>query len=320
MGAPGTDVSVSEGLLEGYRAFSTKVWNAARLIFRYVDESDRLPSLTELDSSRLMLADRWILSRLARAAEEANASMELHNLHEAARTIYGFFWDEFCDWYLEMVKQHPERSKPVLLYVFESALRLLHPFMPFITEELWQNTPHKGESIVVASYPSVDSGRVDLEAEAQVSMIQDVIAKIRNIRAEKNVDAKQPVTVRIATTDAAISSVLSGARDYIFKLAQVSEMEIVPALSGDKSAAQAVAAGCALEVPLAGLIDVESERARVSKELEKVRREIDGLERKLSNASFVERAPKEVVEENRRRLADYQGQESKLTAALERLG
>ena len=320
MGAPGTDVSVSEGLLEGYRAFSTKVWNAARLIFRYVDESDRLPSLTELDSSRLMLADRWILSRLARAAEEANASMELHNLHEAARTIYGFFWDEFCDWYLEMVKQHPERSKPVLLYVFESALRLLHPFMPFITEELWQNTPHKGESIVVASYPSVDSGRVDLEAEAQISMIQDVIAKIRNIRAEKNVDAKQPVTVRIATTDAAISSVLSGARDYIFKLAQVSEMEIAPALSGDKSAAQAVAAGCALEVPLAGLIDVGSERARVSKELEKVRREIDGLERKLSNASFVERAPKEVVEENRRRLADYEGQAAKLTDALKRLG
>src|SRR5206468_10367102 len=135
-----------------------------------------------------------------------------------------------------------------------------------------------------------------------------VIAKVRNIRAEMNVDAKQPVTVRIATTDPVVSGVLSAARDYIFKLAQVSEMEIVPRLSGDKLAAQAVAAGCALEVPLAGLIDVEAERARLSKEMEKVRREIDGLERKLSSASFVERAPKDVVEENRRRLADYRDQ------------
>src|SRR5262249_50287837 len=158
-------------------------------------------------------------------------------------------------------------------------------FMPFITEELWQNTPHKGESIVVAAYPSVESGRVDVEAETQIAMIQDVIAKVRNIRAEMNVDAKQPVKVRIATTDPAISGVLSGARDYIFRLAQVSEMEIVPALSGDKLAAQAVAGGCALEVPLAGLIDVESERARLSKEMEKVQREIKGLEGKLSNAS-----------------------------------
>jgi valyl-tRNA synthetase len=161
---------------------------------------------------------------------------------------------------------------------------------------------------------------VDVEAETQIAMIQDVIAKVRNIRAEMNVDAKQPVKVRIATTDAAISGVLSGARDYIFKLAQVSEMEIVPALSGDKLAAQAVAAGCALEVPLSGLIDVESERARLSKEMEKVQREIKGLEGKLSNASFVERAPKEVVEENRRRLAEYQDQSAKLKAALERLG
>src|SRR5207302_5648809 len=302
-----------------YRAFATKIWNAARLIFRYVDETDRLPSLAELKQSKLSLVDRWILSRFARAAERANRSIELYNLHEGARHIYDFFWHEFCDWYLEMIKLHPERSKGTLLVVFESALRLLHPFMPFITEELWQNLPHKGESIVIAPYPEFDPELIDERAESQAELIQEIVVKVRNIRAEMNVDAKQTVPVRVATEDRGITQVLSDARDYIFKLAQVSQLEIVPKLSGDKLAAQAVAGGLALEVPLAGLIDVEAERGRLKKELEKAQREIDGLERKLSNASFVDRAPKEVVEENRRRLADYKDQAAKLTEALKRL-
>jgi len=319
MGAPGTDIAWSEDQLESYRAFATKIWNAARLIFRYLEEADRTPTLTELTPSKLSLADRWILSRLARASEEANASLDQYNLHEGARTLYRFFWHEFCDWYLEMIKLHPERSKPALLYVFESALRLLHPFMPFITEELWQNIPHNGESIVIAPYPEYAAVMVDSAVESRMELIQEVITKVRNIRAEMNVDAKQTVTVRVATTDPEINTLLADARDYIFKLAQVSELEVAPQLSGDKLAAQAVAAGCALEVRLEGVINIESERARLSKEMDKVRREIDGLERKLSNASFVERAPKEVVEENRRRLADYHGQSAKLNAALERL-
>jgi valyl-tRNA synthetase len=320
MGAPGTDIAVSDELFDSYRAFATKIWNAARLIFRYVDEADRLPSLVELKQSKLSLVDRWILSRFARAAERVNRSIELYNLHEGARHVYDFFWHEFCDWYLEMIKLHPERSKGTLLYVFESALRLLHPFMPFITEELWQNLPHKGESIVIAPYPEFDPELIDERAESQAGLFQEIVARVRNIRAEMNVDAKQSVPVRVATEDPEIIQVLEDARDYVFKLAQVSQLEIVPKLSGDKLAAQAVAGGLALEVPLAGLIDVEAERARLKKELEKAQREIDGLERKLSNASFVDRAPKEVVEENRRRLAEYRDQAAKLTEGLKRLG
>jgi len=320
MGAPGTDIALSEDLLDSYRAFSTKIWNAARFIFRHVDESDRLPALNELKQSNLSLVDRWILARLARTIEDVNRSIEQHNLHEGARHIYAFFWHEFCDWYLEMIKLHPERSKPTLLYVFENALRLMHPFMPFITEELWQNLPHHGDSIVVAPYPAFDPELLDDRVETQTALIQEIVVKVRNIRAEMNVDAKQAVPLRVATTDPDVTKLLSEARDYIFKLAQVSQMEVVPALGSDKLAAQAVAGGLALEVPLAGLIDVDSERARLTKESEKVRREIDGLERKLSQASFVERAPKEVVEENRRRLADYQDQAAKLSQALSRLG
>ena len=319
MGAPGTNIPISEEQLDGARAFATKIWNAARFIFRHVDESDRLPSITELKQSDLPLVDRWILSRLARVTEDVNRSVEQYNLHESARHIYGFFWHEFCDWYLEMIKLHPERSKPTLLYVFENALRLLHPFMPFITEELWQSLPHKGESIVIAPYPEFDPELISDRAEAQAGLVQEIIVKVRNIRSEMNVDAKQTVELRIATTDHELSVLLSDARDYIFKLAQVGQMEIVPQLSGAKLAAQAVAGGLAIEVPLAGLIDVGTERARLSKEMEKIRREIESLDRKLSSASFVDRAPKEVVEENRRRLADYQDQAGKLSQSLRRL-
>jgi len=319
MGAPGTDIVVSDELLDSYRAFATKIWNAARFIFRHVDESDHLPSVADLKRSNLALVDRWILSRLARATERVNRSIELYNLHEAARHLYDFFWHEFCDWYLEMIKLDPDRSKPTLLYVFESSLRLLHPFMPFITEELWQNLPHKGESIVIAPYPECDPELTDENAESQTELVQEIIVKVRNIRAEMNVDAKQTVPVRIATNDPKLTELLSSAREYIFKLAQVNQVEIIPKLSGDKLAAQAVAGGLAIEVPLAGLIDVEAERLRLTKEMEKVRREIDKLERTLSNTSFTDRAPREVVEENRRRLADYRDQAAKLAEGLKRL-
>jgi valyl-tRNA synthetase len=319
-GAPGTDIALSEDDLDSYRAFATKIWNAARFIFRHVDQSDRLPTLSELKGSDLSIADRWILSRLSRAAEEVNRSVEQYNLHEGARHVYGFFWHEFCDWYLEMIKLHPERSKPTLLYVFESALRLLHPFMPFITEELWQNLPHKGDSIVIAPYPEFDPESIDERVESHTDLIQQIVVKVRNIRSEMNVDAKQTVPIRVATADPELMRLLSDAREYIFKLAQVSQVEVVPELSGDKLAAQAVAGGLALEVPLVGLIDVEAERGRLKKELEKAQREIENLERKLSQASFIERAPKEVVEENRHRLADYQGESAKLAEGLKRLG
>jgi valyl-tRNA synthetase len=207
----------------------------------------------------------------------------------------------------------------VLHYVFESALRLLHPFMPFVSEELWQNLPHEGESIVVAAYPQPSAELEDARAETQVEMIQDVIIKVRNVRSEMNVDPKQAVTVRIAATDPAVAGLLTEAREYIFRLASVGTLDVVAQLSGDKLAAQAVAAGCALEIPLAGLIDRDAELGRLRKELDRADKEIVGLDRKLSNSSFVERAPAEVVDENRKRLAAYQDQAGKLRAAIERL-
>ena len=185
---------LTDDLLESYRNFATKIWNAARFMLRYVEDGDRVPSLRRAEADG-PFAGGSLDSRppLPRSAG-GQRSLEQYNLHEASRTIYRFFWHEFCDWYLEMIKLHPERSKPVLLYVFESALRMLHPFMPFLTEELWQTIPHEGESIVIAAVSGSSIRRfADSEAESQTEMIQDVIVKVRNIRSEMGVDAKQAV-------------------------------------------------------------------------------------------------------------------------------
>ncbi len=319
LGAPGSDFVLSEDQLDGYRAFSTKIWNAARFILGSEAESDRLLSEDEIHLDDLSLADRWILSRQMRAVDDVNQALDRYFLHEAARSIYHFFWHEFCDWYLEMVKLHPEQSRPILIHVFEKALRTMHPFMPFITEELWQRTPHDGASIVVEPYPKLRLDFVDEAVEKNAGLIQEIIVKVRNIRAEVNVEAKQFVPLRVGTEDPEIQAMLIRHEAYMKRLAQVESLEVVGKLTGERAAAQAVAGGVALEVPLAGVIDVEAEQARLSREMEKIRREISSLEGKLSNKKFIERAPKEVVEENHQRLADYQGKAIRLAEGLDRL-
>ena len=319
LGAPGSDFVLSEDQLDGYRAFSTKIWNAARFILRSGTEFDRGLTEDEIRVADLSLADRWILSRQMRAVDNANQAMDRYFLHEAARSIYQFFWHEFCDWYLEMVKLHPEASRPVLIHVFEKAIRTLHPFMPFITEELWQRIPHNGESIVIAPYPKLRTDFVDEAAERNVALIQEIIVKVRNIRSEVNVEAKQFVPLRVGTPDPDVRDMLIRHEGYIKRLARVERLEIVEKLTREQVSAQAVAGGVAMEVPLAGIIDLEAEQVRLGREVEKVRRQIHSLEGKLSNKNFIERAPKEVVEANRQRLADYQGQEDRLAEGIDRL-
>jgi valyl-tRNA synthetase len=319
LGAPGADFVLSEDQLEGYRAFSTKIWNAGRYILGSGAESDSLLTEDEIQLDTLSLADRWILSRQMRAVDDVNKALDRYFLHEAARSIYQFFWHEFCDWYLEMGKLHPEKSRPILIHVFEKALRTLHPFMPFITEELWQQIPHNGASIVIARYPKLRPAFVDEAVEKNAGLIQEIIVKVRNIRAEVNVEAKQFVPLRVGTEDPDIQAMLIRHGDYMKRLARVESLEVVGKLTGERAAAQAVAGAVALEVPLAGVIDFEAEQARLGREMEKVRREISTLEGKLSNKKFIDRAPKEVVAENQQRLADYQGKAVRLAEGIDRL-
>jgi valyl-tRNA synthetase len=191
--------------------------------------------------------------------------------------------------------------------------------MPFITEELWQSIPHKGESIVIAPYPELESGAGDAVAESDTEIIQDIITKVRNIRAEYNVDSKQTVTVRVAISDEKVIGLLKGAGDYIHKLAQVGEVVVVDHIVGDKLSAQAVAAGCTIEVPLAGLIDLAAEMVRLTKLRDKATKDHAVIEKQLSNPDVVARAPAEVIEEKRRQLADLEDQIRKLTAGIDRL-
>jgi valyl-tRNA synthetase len=296
------------------------VWNAFRLIQSWKETEGKTGS-DERDYSKAL---DWFEQKLLSETAIINDLYSKYRISDVLMSVYKLIWDDFCSWYLEIIKpgmgqtMQPKVFEATIGY-FESLMKLLHPFMPFITEELWQNLPHEGESIVIASYPQFGPDLLNESAESQTELVQEIIIKVRNIRAEMKVDARQVVSLRVATSDKQLGSVLSETRDYIFKLAQVGQMDIVPQLSGNKLAAQAVARGLAIEVPLEGLIDVDAEKSRLSKEMEKVRREIESLERKLSNASFVDRAPKEVVDENRRRLADYQDQAAKLSEGLRRL-
>ncbi len=319
LGAPGSDIILVESQLESHRAFATKIWNAARYILGHVDASARLPDGDAIRAMDLSLADRWILSRHMRAVASVNDALEGYFLHEASKSIRQFFWRDFCDWYLEMTKLHPAESRPVLLYVLESSLRLLHPFMPFLTEELWQRMPHRGESIVVADYPVPRDDLIDAASERSAELIQEIIVKVRNVRAEMNVDAKTRLPLRIAGADRATAAMLSANAAYVRRLARVDAIDFVAAPSEARAAARAVAGPVSLEIPLAGVLDLEAEQARLRREIDKVRKEIAGLERKLGNAKFVDRAPREVVEENRQRLAGYRDQESRLAEGLDRL-
>ena len=319
LGAPGSDLVLEAPQIESQRSFATKIWNAARYILGHVDASARVPSGDEVRAMDHPLADRWILSRHARAVESVNAALDRYFLHEASKGVRQFFWRDFCDWYLEMTKLHPAESRPVLLYVLESSLRLLHPFMPFLTEELWQRMPHRGESIVIADYPVPRGDLVDATAERMAELIREIIVRVRNVRAEMNVEAKARLPLRIAGADPDTAAVLSANAAYLHRLARVDAIEWIAAPSDERASARAVAGPLSLEIPLSGVLDVEAERARLRKELEKVRKEIAGLDRKLGNAKFVERAPREVVEENRRRLAGYRDQEARLADGLDRL-
>src|SRR5207249_11541044 len=233
----------------------------------------------------LTLPDRWILSRLARLAADADAALSEFRFDEMANALYQFLWHEYCDWYLEMANPHlaaqaapadAARTRSVLLHVLESVLRLLHPVMPFLTEELWQRLPHEGESIALAPYPAPEEARRDDEAERRVALLMEIVGKIRNVRAELNIDPGRRLPLRYHASDDEAARTLAGARAVLITLARLEDAQEASGLDGLGPAARAVAAGVDLAVPLAGVLDVGSERRRLEREIEKLSREREG--------------------------------------------
>ena len=272
------------------------------------------------------LADRWILAELNTAIEQTTRALDEYKLNEAAQTLYHFFWDEFCDWYIELSKSLVTASEETpevldarcrIVYVLETSLRLLHPLMPFITEEIWQRLPHSGESIMLQAWPTAEAGRVDEQASEQMGTLIALITKVRNIRSIFNIPSQSRVKLHLGTADQSTQSLIANNADRIKRLGRVEEIIVSDTRPELESAASDIVNGIELAVPLGGLIDLDKEGERISKEMERKANEARGLASRLDNASFVERAPREVVEETGRRHQELVAEIEKLKFTLD---
>ncbi len=331
-----TDTRWSERQVESYRNFANKIWNAARFCLMNAEGVVLVADPFAGESRSLPLHDRWILSRLNKTAREVNAQLNAYEFHGVVQTLYHFFWDDYCDWYIELAKatvtaevDSPERAlaRARSVAVLEQALRLLHPFMPYLTEELWLKLPvdhskllhgaYEGvePTIMLAAFPQCDDALVDQRAEAEMSAVIDLISRVRNIRSEMNIRPGDRIQLMIAArTD--LQTVFQASSDQIARLTRAAQVSIDGNVEMPKASARAVLAGGAeVAVPLEGLIDFEQERARLRREQEKLRQEAAKLEAQLGNSDFVARAPAEKVEELRARIDDI----TQRTVALDQM-
>lgn len=330
--APGNDMRYQPEKVEASRNFANKIWNASR--FALMNLNDFEPGADGVAvgaggvAGDLELADRWILSRYNHAVAEVTRHLERYDLGEGARSLYEFIWSELCDWYIELAKERlygkqgdaaRRQAQSVLCHVLRGTLELLHPWMPFITEELWQHLPGTSGSIVRAQWPTRRSELHDAEAEDQMKLLMDVIKAIRNIRSEKAVAPGREITAVLDASETAIP-ILERYGSYARSLARVGVYEVRPA-GGAKpeKALTAVAGGVEVFLPLADLVDLGEEVARLEKDLSGVRADLERSAARLGNAGFVEKAPAHVVEGARKRHAELQETERKIAGRLAEL-
>jgi valyl-tRNA synthetase len=270
----------------------------------------------ELKFEKLDLADRWILSRLNKTIVELNRALETYRINDATRTIYDFLWHDFCDWYLEIVKDRiysPESEDEKIavlsrtVYIFEEALKLLHPFMPFITEEIWQKLRKRSEadSIMIQPFPEPDEKWIDERITQNMKFIQDLITSIRAIRAEMNVPHSKYCDAIISIEDENKQELLNDFLPYLKRLAKVENVKVGSKLKRPKFSASAVVHGTEIFIPLEGLIDFEVERKRLEKEIQRYESMLADVERKLNDENFISRAPKEIVEKERQKYENF---------------
>ena len=323
----GRDIRLSLDRVNGYRAFANKLWNAARFLLLNLGDFD--PAKAPLDGRKLGLADRWILSLLERVTGEVEAALGEFRFSDAAGTLYQFTWHTFCDWYIELAKAPlqgrdgaaRETTRAVLVQVLDQLLRLLHPFMPFLTEELWHRLPGvaPGDFLATAAFPR-DTGRWrDAAAEAEMAPILTVIEAVRTIRGESNLSPAARFRAVVQTDRSALRESLRRLSGYALPLAGLSSLHVEGPGPQPPQSATWVGEGLQIFVPLAGLLDLDEERARLRKELARIQTDVEGLRRKLDNPSFVARAPTEVVEKDRARVAELEQRKTKVQENLNRI-
>jgi valyl-tRNA synthetase len=324
MATPGRDIFLSRERIEGNRNFANKLWNASRFVLMNLEGFERIVVKEE----EFTLADRWIFSRMNNIVSQVEDSLRIYNVAEASRLIYDFFWSDYADWYIELAKPRlyqkddPRQrlvAQNLLVEIMDVTLRLLHPFMPFITEEIWQKFPGTGESIVIAPWPRMDGSRIDMGAESQMDVVRRVTSSIRAIKSVLGIALTKPVTALLKTTDADKQAILEKDASYIKELAWVEELIISPDITKPEHAAVDVALGVEIFIPLAGLVDIEEEKKRLGKELAKTQTDAEKTRKKLSNPQFMEKAAPEVVEKEKAKLIEFDEKISKLTKQLESL-
>ena len=317
---PGNDMRFYWERVEGTRNFANKIWNASRFALMNMEGYDK-----DAELAPYTLADKWILSRLQDTVKDVTGLLERFELGEAGRAIYDFIWSEVCDWYIEIAKPRlynkeaaAERAtaQHVLATVLVSAMKLLHPYMPFITEEIYQCLPHEAESIMISKWPVADESLVDPEAERGMNAIMDSIKAIRNMRAEVNANpGKKIPAIMLVSED--LREVVAHNDSYIKLLGGIDNLELRP-LNGEKpeNAMAAVVTGIEVYLPLAGLIDVEKETQRLSKELAAMEKDLQRAGGKLNNAGFLAKAPEDVIAKER---AKYEELSGKIEAVKKRM-
>jgi len=319
----GSDIRWKDDRVEEYRNFTNKIWNASRFVLMNAGEAE--PEWIDTPELPAKLADRWILSRFHRTAASVNKALDDYRFHEAAAELYHFIWDDFCSWYIELSKplvatreavtEEVVAARSRIVFVLEASMRMLSPFMPYLTEEIWQRLPGSDRraepSVGLSAYPVADEGLIDAEAESRMGAVIELITKVRNIRSEMNLGSK-PVALYVASSDGGVREMVSSAETDLKRLGRVETLTICDSIPELGMSARDVVSGAEIAVPLAGLIDVDVERVRLQKELEKAVKERTPMFAKLANASFVERAAADVVEATRSRVADLDGRIARL--------
>lgn len=337
LSAEGQDIDLSEKDFEIGRNFSNKVWNAFRFLWMNLDGQDIQDANADfikkaIKEDTLDLSDKWILSRYQKTIKRVTRSLEHFKLHDTAEVIYGFFWGEYCDWYLELIKprlfdKENQAGRHVTLavatYIMKGILQLLHPFIPFITEELWSKIRNEfdAEDIMVSAWPKESRTFSNEEAENQIRVIQALIGAIRNIRGEMNVAPNKPAQVIIAegSTNGITPEMILANKAYFEQLARVDKLEFRPKSEKPKKAATAVVSQFEIFVPLEGLIDFDVERARLGKEIARIEKLLESLNTKLQNTEFINKAPRDIIGREKKKKIDFESNLSKLRLNLESL-
>ncbi|KAB7668088.1 valine--tRNA ligase [Bacillus sp. B1-b2] len=322
--SPGQDLRFSMEKVESTWNFANKIWNASRFALMNMNGL----TYEEIDlTGEKSVADKWILTRLNETIETVTRLSDRYEFGEVGRVLYNFIWDDFCDWYIEMAKLplygEDEVAKlttrSILAYVLDNTMRLLHPFMPFITEEIWQNLPHSGESITTAAWPEVNDAFTDEKAANDMKLLVEIIRSVRNSRAEVNTPMSKKISILLKAKDEEVKATLMSNQSYIERFCNPENLTIDTEIAVPDKAMTAVITGAEIILPLEGLINMEEEIARLSKELEKWSKEVERVQKKLSNEGFVKKAPEKVINEEKAKEQDYLEKRAAVEARIKEL-